>query len=792
MNSHNPSYTNTMTREQYLNQKEFVPFRISRYIFILGIAFVIALMFYAQGVEGVECNSTIGTTSCTVSASLTLSGGVYYYNSTGTGTTDGVMYISGSNLVLDGNGSTLIGNGSGAGIYQTTTARANVTIKNITFVNYYRGMFIRNEENSTFRDLTVYNSTTYGLLFRNIDKSLIYNNRIFGNSSNTAVGLQSGISLDSASDYNNVTNNFAEKMYWGFYLTGVSSNYFSNNVVNNSYYGYIADVGLINNSFSNSIINNASVSIRLRSGYNNSILNNYINKYLLVGFQLSNETNSNVSGNALIGLSPFVNGTQGILLQANSTLNKIESNNLNFSTYAIWLDSGSVYNNISFNSVYNTTWSSITDSNFGNSINTRATANFNQFFNNSVYNSGWNAFDIDSSYNFIYYNYVTGSNHGDLDFYDSSYSSSDSNYNLVYRNTFVNSLGNSIVSIAGGNNNFTNNFISSNSPYTGIVNQGNSSINKNNYFFNNTIANYCDGIFSSSNNSIYLENSFINISCNVFYVKGESYSNYNDTSVYQYNFVDNGLTKISVVNNTGLFNYYPRTDFNSLFINSSKSFYSISISLFNQSNALFHNGTNLCTGSSSNIADNDGNINITLLPSGSCYVLDNFNLTEGTTRTNSPLSITSLSVKAYKDVYTLDSTLSQSVNDVLFVPLNQECPLDVEVGGTSQSFTCDGEDLSTITISTYDSNQFELELLYATVTDDTCTDINGIGSKLFKGLGFFFVFAILGGAAIYLFVAYGGGEFDWFSLVLYGSLALLIAFFFTVVLSINVFEGATC
>ena len=52
--------------------------------------------------SAVECNSTIGVTACTVSSSLTLAQGTYYYNSTGTGSGDGVLVIAGSNLVFDG------------------------------------------------------------------------------------------------------------------------------------------------------------------------------------------------------------------------------------------------------------------------------------------------------------------------------------------------------------------------------------------------------------------------------------------------------------------------------------------------------------------------------------------------------------------------------------------------------------------------------------------------------------------------------------------------------------------
>jgi hypothetical protein len=55
--------------------------------------------------------------------------------------------------------------------------------------------------------------------------------------------------------------------------------------------------------------------------------------------------------------------------------------------------------------------------------------------------------------------------------------------------------------------------------------------------------------------------------------------------------------------------------------------------------ALLTNGTSLCNGSSSNLALNTGNINITLQPGEEAWVLNDFNLTEGVIREYSPIAI---------------------------------------------------------------------------------------------------------------------------------------------------------
>lgn len=64
---------------------------------------------------------------------------------------------------------------------------------------------------------------------------------------------------------------------------------------------------------------------------------------------------------------------------------------------------------------------------------------------------------------------------------------------------------------------------------------------------------------------------------------------------------------------------------------------------------------------SSNINDNDGNINITLPPKNATYVLDNYNLTEGVTRENSPLWISSSTTTEKHIASNLTNTINTTV-----------------------------------------------------------------------------------------------------------------------------------
>lgn len=79
------------------------------------------------------------------------------------------------------------------------------------------------------------------------------------------------------------------------------------------------------------------------------------------------------------------------------------------------------------------------------------------------------------------------------------------------------------------------------------------------------------------------------------------------------------------------------------------------LSFYSLTNALIYN-TNGSVYGSTTISENDGNVNITLQPNNASYVLDNFNLTQGITRTNSPLSIS-----GDDESKTITSTLSDTI-----------------------------------------------------------------------------------------------------------------------------------
>jgi hypothetical protein len=109
------------------------------------------------------------------------------------------------------------------------------------------------------------------------------------------------------------------------------------------------------------------------------------------------------------------------------------------------------------------------------------------------------------------------------------------------------------------------------------------------------------------------------------------------------------------------------------------------VSLYNLTNALIYYNNYSIIGSSI-ISLNDGNINITLPAGNSTYILDNFNLTEGISRTNSPLWVSSKSDDGYTAVYHLASNLTTTLNNVSFYPSNVVCPISYSYTSNTSTY----------------------------------------------------------------------------------------------------------
>jgi len=179
--------------------------------------------------------------------------------------------------------------------------------------------------------------------------------------------------------------------------------------------------------------------------------------------------------------------------------------------------------------------------------------------------------------------------------------------------------------------------------------------------------------------------------------------------------------------------------------------------VYNLTNALIFN-TNGSIYGSSNIADNDGNINITLTPNNASYVLDNFNLTEGVIRAHSPITFPSTDSNSK----TITSTLTDSIIvNITFEVDNCDEVSSVSLNGNPISYNCNSPLTITGTINP-GSNSLTLNE-YTSGSGSICKSLslglNEIGSKIPIILGIIGVLLLITFLTL-LFSSLQGTQFD--------------------------------
>jgi parallel beta-helix repeat protein len=191
---------------------------------------------------------------------------------------DGIVVERG-NIVIDGNGYTLQGTGSGSGFYWSGIN--NVTIKNTKIRGFYHGIYLEYSNN----------------------------NSISGN--NITANNEVGIELYGSSNNNSIYGNNIANNGYGIYLRYSSNNsIYENNITANNYDGIRVDYLSSNNIISrNDIRNNNAFGIIIGSN-NNVVSENNITENGYIGLTLDFSSNNTVSGNALKGnkLNFYVGG----------------------------------------------------------------------------------------------------------------------------------------------------------------------------------------------------------------------------------------------------------------------------------------------------------------------------------------------------------------------------------------------------------------------------------------------------------------------------------------------------
>jgi len=126
-------------------------------------------------VAGAEPSCTTPVDDLTISENTTLCSGTFDANDAAA---DGLIKIGASGVTLDCNGTTIVGNGSGHGIY--INAQDNIIIKNCNIEHYNRGITATTTsgyegQNLTFQNINITNSTNSNMYIGCVWNVLIQN-----------------------------------------------------------------------------------------------------------------------------------------------------------------------------------------------------------------------------------------------------------------------------------------------------------------------------------------------------------------------------------------------------------------------------------------------------------------------------------------------------------------------------------------------------------------------------------------------------------------------------------------
>jgi parallel beta-helix repeat protein len=307
-------------------------------------------------------------------APITTTDNINYYL---TGNFTGKIVVQRSNIVLDGAGKTLQGDGTGDGI--SLTSQDGVTITDFVINNKYCGIKLVGSLDCVISNNTVISDPSEVRLGITLEDGS-NNNTV---TENTVTTAWSGITVYTSNNNNVTKNNVTCPTDSGFgikFANSASFNNASENQVSSGTKGFILDNSITNNTISNNIFTSNDVGISADYAYNNTITDNQIINSISKGIQLQPATNNTLSNNVIHGatyaqgiyIASYVyenssnnvvlNNTiyglhQGIYLQTTTDHytfgNVVVGNNITATTMAMMIDG--VHNNtICRNTITNT------------------------------------------------------------------------------------------------------------------------------------------------------------------------------------------------------------------------------------------------------------------------------------------------------------------------------------------------------------------------------------------------------------------------------------------------------
>ena len=256
---------------------------------------LIGMSIFAFNIQPAKAESTAGTIYIMAdgiispsTANITTLDNITY---TFTGNNYLPIVVNRSNIIINGNGHTLQGNGSYLTFGFSLSAVSNVTIKNTTITNSYYGIYLDSSSGNVLSDNNITANSWAGVdLFNFCDNNTLSDNSITANA-------PYGINLEGSADNNTlIGNNITANSGEGIYLAFSSGNVLSGNTVTaNSGVGIELDAISENNTLVDNNVTANSYGVELDYSSGNVLSGNLMT---------SNTYNFGVVGGAL---SDFVN-----------------------------------------------------------------------------------------------------------------------------------------------------------------------------------------------------------------------------------------------------------------------------------------------------------------------------------------------------------------------------------------------------------------------------------------------------------------------------------------------------
>ena len=230
--------------------------------------------------------------------------------------------ITVSNVVFDGAGYTIDGvdaiNTYGVSTpYSSSIALTNVTVKNLVVTDWYYGIWYYNAQNGSVVNNTASSNTHSGIFIQTSSNNNTLTNNTASSNGNT------GIHLNSVSS-NTLTNNTANSNTRGIYIVLSSSNIITNNIVNSNSQSGISlysssDYNNISNNTANS---NSDTGIYFYASSNNTLTRNIVSSSTNFGIWLY------ISNDNLI-FNNFFNNSVNAWNNANNSWNTTKTSGTN-------------------------------------------------------------------------------------------------------------------------------------------------------------------------------------------------------------------------------------------------------------------------------------------------------------------------------------------------------------------------------------------------------------------------------------------------------------------------------